>query len=86
MPVDRQRLRRVALFWTTRVVGTLLLGAVLTLMVTTRPEASAPGPRVFPIVAAGAVGVLLLVVAHFLQPEPSPPDPAAALPDDTRLG
>jgi hypothetical protein len=70
MPLDRPRLRRLLLFWVTRVTGALLLLTVLYLMVAARPDGS--DRPTLPLVAAGALAVALLVVAHLVQPRSAP--------------
>lgn len=68
MPLDRPRLRRLVIFWVTRVTGVLTLLAVVYLMVVARPDSSSR--PTLPLVAVGALAVALLVVAHLLQPRP----------------
>ena len=79
MPLDRPRLRRIVLFWVTRMTGVLMLLGVVYLMVVTRPE-STDRPTL-PLVAVGALAVALLVVAHLLQPRP---DAVEATPEMAR--
>jgi len=75
MPLDRRRLRRIVLFWVTRVTGVLMLLAAVYLMVAARPESTSR--PILPLLATGTLAVALLLAAHFLQPRPVADEAAA---------